>query len=137
MIAWQSMRLLFLDCTSFYHYWLLEVKMNRTSFDDYAFIYLFLMIQNVMHNDFVIYQFARNIIRSGLCNIISHAELEYKTNNDLFYSLNLLINTLWTHRCSAFTKDLPVIKIRVAHLVSVFYSPIMCINKMVHCTLFI
>jgi hypothetical protein len=42
-----------------------------------------------MHTDFVIYQFARNIIRSGLCNIILHAEIEYKRNNDLFYSLNV------------------------------------------------
>jgi hypothetical protein len=33
--------------------------------------------------------------------------------------LSILINTLWTHRCSAFTKDLPNIKIRVAHLFSV------------------
>jgi hypothetical protein len=41
-----------------------------------------------MHTDFVIYQFARNIIRSGLCNIILHAEVEYKRNNDLFYFLN-------------------------------------------------
>ena len=38
-----------------------------------------------MHTDFVIYQFARNIIRSGLCNIILHAKIEYKRNNDLFY----------------------------------------------------
>ena len=38
-----------------------------------------------MHTDFVIYQFARNIIRSGLCNIIVHTEIEYKRNNDLFY----------------------------------------------------
>ena len=42
-----------------------------------------------MHTDFLIYQFARNIIRSGLCNIILHAEIEYKRNNDLFYSLNV------------------------------------------------
>ena len=41
--------------------------------------------------------------------------------------LSILINTLWTHRCSAFTKDLPVIKISVAHLVSVLCSPIMCL----------
>jgi hypothetical protein len=41
--------------------------------------------------------------------------------------LSILINTLWTHRCSAFTKDLPVIKIRVAHLFSVLCSPIMCL----------
>ena len=27
--------------------------------------------------------------------------------------LSMLINSLWTHRCSAFTKDLPVIKIRI------------------------
>ena len=33
--------------------------------------------------------------------------------------LSILIKTLWTHRCSAFTKDLPVIKIRFAHLFSV------------------
>jgi hypothetical protein len=42
-----------------------------------------------MHTDFVIYQFARNIIRSGLCNLTLHAEIEYKRNNDLLYSLNV------------------------------------------------
>ena len=42
-----------------------------------------------MHTEFVIYQFARNIIRSRLCNIILHAEIEYERNNDLFYSLNV------------------------------------------------
>jgi hypothetical protein len=42
-----------------------------------------------MHTDFVIYQFARNIIRSGLCNITLNAETEYKRNIDLFYSLNV------------------------------------------------
>jgi hypothetical protein len=47
------------------------------------------MIQNAMHTDFVIYQFARNIIRSGLCDIILHAEIEYKRNYVLFYSLNV------------------------------------------------
>jgi hypothetical protein len=41
-----------------------------------------------MHTEFVIYQFARNIIRSGLCNITLHAEIEYKRNINLFYSLN-------------------------------------------------
>jgi hypothetical protein len=30
-----------------------------------------------MLTDFLIYQFARNITRSGLCNIILHAEIEY------------------------------------------------------------
>ena len=39
--------------------------------------------------------------------------------------LSILINTLWTHRCSVFTKDLSVIKIRVAHLFSVLCSPTM------------
>ena len=41
-----------------------------------------------MHTDFMIDQFARNIIRSGLCNITLNAEIEYKRNIDLFYSLN-------------------------------------------------
>ena len=41
-----------------------------------------------MHTDFVIDQFARNIIRSGLCNITLNEEIEYKRNNYLFYSLN-------------------------------------------------
>ena len=41
-----------------------------------------------MHTDFVIDQFARNIIRSGLCNIALNAEIEYKRNIDLIYSLN-------------------------------------------------
>jgi hypothetical protein len=36
----------------------------------------------------VIDQFARNIIRSGLCNIALNAEIEYKRNIDLLYSLN-------------------------------------------------
>ena len=42
-----------------------------------------------MHTDFLIYQFARNIIRSELCDIILHAWIEYKRNSDLFYSLNV------------------------------------------------
>jgi hypothetical protein len=42
-----------------------------------------------MHTDFVIDQFARNIIRSGLCNITLNAEIEYKRNFDLFYSVNV------------------------------------------------
>jgi hypothetical protein len=41
-----------------------------------------------MHTDYVIDQFARNIIRSVLCNITLNAEIEYKRNIDLFYSLN-------------------------------------------------
>jgi hypothetical protein len=41
-----------------------------------------------MDTDFEIYQFARNIIRSGLCNITLNAEIEYKRNIDLFYSVN-------------------------------------------------
>ena len=44
--------------------------------------------RTVMHTDFLIDQFARNIKRSGLCNITLHAEMECKRNNDLFYSLN-------------------------------------------------
>ena len=50
-----------------------------------------------MHTYFVIYQFARNIIRSGLCNIIVHAEIEYKRNNDLFYSLNFYKKRVMYH----------------------------------------
>jgi hypothetical protein len=41
-----------------------------------------------MDTDFEIDKFARNIIRSGLCNITLNAEIEYKRNIDLFYSLN-------------------------------------------------
>jgi hypothetical protein len=37
-------------------------------------------------------------------------------------------NTLWTHRCSAFTKDLPVIKIRVAHPFSVLKMGTYAVN---------
>jgi hypothetical protein len=44
--------------------------------------------RTVMRTDFVIYQFVRNIIRSGLCNITLNAEIEYKRNIDLFYSVN-------------------------------------------------
>ena len=50
-----------------------------------------------MHTDFVIYQFARNIIRSGFCNITLHAEIEYKRNNDLFYSPNVYIKRVMYH----------------------------------------
>ena len=63
--------------------------LNFVLIDDYAFVYLYLIIQNGYAYQFVICQFARNIIRSGLCNIILHAEIEYKRNNDLFYSLNV------------------------------------------------
>jgi hypothetical protein len=58
----------------------------------------FAMLTSISHSlclvpvcihDFLIYQFARNIIRSGVCNIILHAEIEYKRNHDLFYSLNV------------------------------------------------
>jgi hypothetical protein len=42
--------------------------------------------------------------------------------------LSILINTLWTHRHSAFTKYLPVIEISVAHLFSVLCSPIMWLD---------
>jgi acyl-CoA thioesterase FadM len=45
-----------------------------------------------MHTDFVIYQFARNIIRSGLCNVTLNAEIEYKRNIDLFYAYKMRVN---------------------------------------------
>jgi hypothetical protein len=50
-----------------------------------------------MHTDFLIYQFARNNIRSGLCNIILHAEIEYKRNNDLFYCVNVYKKRVMYH----------------------------------------
>ena len=50
-----------------------------------------------MHTDLVIYQFARNIILSWLCNIALHAEIEYKRNNDLFYSLNVYKKRVMYH----------------------------------------
>ena len=50
-----------------------------------------------MHTDFMIHQFARNIIRSGPCNIALHAEIEYKRNNDLFYSLNVYKKRVMYH----------------------------------------
>ena len=50
-----------------------------------------------MHTDFLIYQFARNITRSGLCNIILHAEIEYKRNTDLFYCLNVYKKRVMYH----------------------------------------
>ena len=62
--------------------------LNFVIIDDFAFVYLFLMTQNAMHTDFVIDQFAKNIIRSWLCNITLNAEIEYKRNIDLFYSVN-------------------------------------------------
>jgi hypothetical protein len=50
-----------------------------------------------MDADFEIDQFDRNIIRSGLCNITLNAEIEYKRNNDLFYSLNAYKNRVMHH----------------------------------------
>ena len=50
-----------------------------------------------MHTDFVIYQFVRNIIRSVLCNITLHAEIEYTRNNDLFHSLNVYEKLVMYH----------------------------------------
>ena len=50
-----------------------------------------------MHIEFVIYQFARNIIRRGFCNITLHASIEYKRNNDLFYSLNVYKKRVMYH----------------------------------------
>ena len=50
-----------------------------------------------MHIDFVIYQFDGNFIRRGLCNITLHAKIEYKRNNDLFYSLNVYKKRLMYH----------------------------------------
>jgi hypothetical protein len=47
--------------------------------------------------DFVINQYARNIIRRGLCNITLHAAIEYKRNNDLFYSLNVYKKPVMYH----------------------------------------
>ena len=41
-----------------------------------------------MHTEFVIYQFASTIIRIGLCNVTLNAEIEYKRNIDLLYSLS-------------------------------------------------
>ena len=50
-----------------------------------------------MDTDFEIDQFARNIIRSELCNITLNAEIEYKRNIDLFYSLNAYKNRVMYH----------------------------------------
>jgi len=50
-----------------------------------------------MDTDFEIDQFARNIIRSGLCNITLNAEIEYKRNIDLFYSLNVYKKRVMYH----------------------------------------
>jgi hypothetical protein len=70
------------------------ICLNFVLIDDYVFVYLFLMIQNGYAYDIVIYQFERNIIRSGLCNIALHAEIEYKRNNDLLYSLEMFIKSV-------------------------------------------
>jgi len=51
----------------------------------------------VMHTDFLIDQFTRNIIRRGLCNITLHAEIECERNNDLFYSLNVYKKRIMYH----------------------------------------
>ena len=71
--------------------------LNVVLIDDYAFVYLFLMIQNGYAYRFCDRSIARNIIRSGLCNITLHAEIEYKRNNDLFYSLNVYIKRVMYH----------------------------------------
>jgi adenosine deaminase len=63
--------------------------------------------RTVMHTDFLIYQCARNIIRSGLCNIILHADIEYKRNNDLFYSLNVYKKRVIYH-CANIIKNINI-----------------------------
>ena len=63
--------------------------LNVVLIDDYAFVYLFLMIQNGYAYRFCDRSICQKYHTSGLCNIILHAEIEYKRNNDLFYSLNV------------------------------------------------
>ena len=62
--------------------------LNFVLIDEYAYVNLYLMIQNGYAYGLMIYQLARNIIRCGLCNVTLNAEIEYKRNIDLFYSLN-------------------------------------------------
>ena len=55
------------------------------------------MIQNGYAYRFCDISIARNSIRSGLCNITLYAEIEYKRNNDVFYSLNVYIKRVMYH----------------------------------------
>jgi hypothetical protein len=75
----------------------LEVKTNQPSFDNYAFVYLFSMIQNGYAYRFFDRSIWQKYHTSGLCNITLHAEIECKRNNDLFYSLNVNKKRLMYH----------------------------------------
>jgi hypothetical protein len=86
----------------------LTQHMFGSCFTSCLFVYLFLMIQNGYAYRFCDISISRNIIQSGLCNIIVHAEIKYKRNNDLFYSLNvykkrvvylLCVFTIWVPCC--------------------------------------
>jgi hypothetical protein len=56
--------------------------------DEYAYVYLHLMIQNGYAYRFCDRSICQKYYMDGLCNITLNAEIEYKRNNDLFYSLN-------------------------------------------------
>ena len=63
--------------------------LNFVLIDDYAYAYLYLMIQNGYAYRFCDISICQKYHTRGLCNIPLDAEAEYKRNVDLFYSLNV------------------------------------------------
>ena len=55
------------------------------------------MIQNGYAYRLCDISIARNSIRRGLCNITLYAEIEYKRNSDVFYSLDAYIKRVMYH----------------------------------------
>jgi hypothetical protein len=62
--------------------------LNFVLIDEYAYINLYLIIQNGYTYRFCDISICQKYYTSGLCNITLNAEIEYKRNIDLFYSLN-------------------------------------------------
>jgi len=56
--------------------------------NEYAYVNLYLMIQNGYAYGFCDISIVQKYHTSGLCNITLNAEIEYKRNIDLFYCLN-------------------------------------------------
>jgi hypothetical protein len=62
--------------------------LNFVLIDEYAYVYLYLMIHNGYGYRLCDISICQKYHTSGLCNIALNAEIEYKRNIDLFYSLN-------------------------------------------------
>ena len=64
------------------------VWLSFVRIDEYAYVNLYLMIQNGFVYRFCDRSICQQYHTEWLCNITLHAEIEYKRNNDSFYSPN-------------------------------------------------